>query len=334
MVETEYGYHLIYKRDQKTSPAYTIQRVLMPLSDIYDVIPVASPWVNTALSGKHLSRAAVEFDPNTGSPFVGITFNAEGGELFGQLTQALVGQPIAIFLDGEPISTPVVQQAIFGGQAVITGDFTLNEAKLLAQRLNAGALPVPLALLSQQTVGPTLGATSLSMSVKAALVGFVLVALYMVAYYRLAGLFSVAALILYAVLNLAVYRIFGVTITLAGVAGFILSLGMAVDANVLIIERMKEELASGRDFASATREGFIRAWPAIRDSNVATLVVAVVLYVFSTSFVRGFALLLGIGVLISMFTDVTVTRNYMDAAFPRKTLALPAVSGLSKKSSS
>ena len=203
VVETEYGYHLIYKRDQKTSPAYTIQRVLMPLSDIYDVIPVASPWVNTALSGKHLSRAAVEFDPNTGSPFVGITFNAEGGELFGQLTQALVGQPIAIFLDGEPISTPVVQQAIFGGQAVITGDFTLNEAKLLAQRLNAGALPVPLALLSQQTVGPTLGATSLSMSVKAALVGFVLVALYMVAYYRLAGLFSVAALILYAVLNLA-----------------------------------------------------------------------------------------------------------------------------------
>ena len=334
VVETEYGYHLIYKRDQKTSPAYTIQRVLMPLSDIYDVIPVASPWVNTALSGKHLSRAAVEFDPNTGSPFVGITFNAEGGELFGQLTQALVGQPIAIFLDGEPISTPVVQQAIFGGQAVITGDFTLNEAKLLAQRLNAGALPVPLALLSQQTVGPTLGATSLSMSVKAALVGFVLVALYMVAYYRLAGLFSVAALILYAVLNLAVYRIFGVTITLAGVAGFILSLGMAVDANVLIIERMKEELASGRDFASATREGFIRAWPAIRDSNVATLVVAVVLYVFSTSFVRGFALLLGIGVLISMFTAVTVTRNYMDAAFPRKTLALPAVSGLSKKSSS
>lgn len=330
VVETEYGYHLIYKRDQKTSPAYTIQRVLMPLSDIYDVIPAASPWVNTSLSGKHLSRAAVEFDPNTGAPYVGITFNAEGGELFAQLTQKLVGEPIAIFLDGEAISTPVVQQAIFGGQAVITGDFTLNEAKLLAQRLNAGALPVPLTLLSQQTIGPTLGATSLAMSVKAALIGFALVAIYMIAYYRLAGLFSVVALILYALLNLAIYRIFGVTITLAGVAGFILSLGMAVDANVLTIERMKEEIAAGRDFAGATREGFLRAWPAIRDSNVATLVVAIVLYLFSTSFVRGFALLLGIGVLVSVFTAVMITRSFMDAAFPRKSLKLPWLSGLSK----
>lgn len=330
VIETEYGYHIIYKRDQKTLPAYSIQRVLMPLSDIFDVIPAASPWVNTSLSGKHLSRAAVEFDPNTGAPFVGITFNAEGGNLFGQLTQKLVGQPIAIFLDGEAISTPVVQQAIFGGQAVITGDFTLSEAKLLAQRLNAGALPVPLTLLSQQTVGPTLGAASLAMSVKAALVGFALVAIYMIAYYRLAGFFSVVALVLYALLNLAIYRIFGVTITLAGVAGFVLSLGMAVDANVLIIERMKEEIASGRDFAGATREGFLRAWPAIRDSNVATLVVAIVLYVFSTSFVRGFALLLGIGVVVSMFTAVMITRSFMDAAFPRKSLKHPWLSGISK----
>lgn len=331
-VETEYGYHLIYKRDQRTTPAYTIQRVLMPFSTIYDVIPEANDWVNTSLSGKHLTRAAVEFDPSTGAPYVAITFNSEGAELFAALTETHVGQPIAIFLDGSPISTPVVQQAIYGGQAVITGNFTVAEAKMLAQRLNAGALPVPLTLLSQQTIGPTLGATSLAMSVKAALVGFALVAIYMIAYYRLAGLFSVMALILYALLNLAIYRIFGVTITLAGVAGFILSLGMAVDANVLIIERMKEEIAAGRDFAGATREGFLRAWPAIRDSNVATLVVAVVLYLFSTSFVRGFALLLGIGVVVSMFTAVVITRSFMDAGFPRKSLKLPWLSGLSKPS--
>lgn len=332
VVETEFGYHLIYKRDEKTTPAYTIQRILLPLSDIYDVIPSASPWVNTNLSGKHLSRAAVEFDPNTGAPYIALTFNTEGADLFAELTQAHVGQPIAIFLDGEPISTPVVQQAIYGGQAVITGDFTLAEAKLLAQRLNAGALPVPVELLSQQTVGPTLGASSLSMSVKAAFVGFALVALYMVAYYRLAGLFSVIALILYAFLNLAVYKLFNVTITLAGVAGFILSLGMAVDANVLIIERMKEEIRAGRDFRGAIHEGFVRAWPAIRDANAATLVTAVILYIFSSSFVRGFALLLGIGVVVSVFTAITVTRSYMEAVFPRKIAALPWLSGLSKKS--
>jgi preprotein translocase subunit SecD len=330
VVETEFGYHLIYKRDQRTTPAFTIQRVLMKFSSIYDVVPEADDWVNTELSGKHLTRAVVEFDPATGAPYVAMTFNAEGGDLFATLTETFVGQPIAIFLDGAPISTPVVQQAIYGGQAVITGDFTVPEAKILAQRLNAGALPVPLTLLSQQTVGPTLGATSLEMSVKAALVGFFLVAFYMIAYYRLAGLFSVIALVLYALLNLAIYRFLGVTITLAGVAGFILSLGLAVDANVLIIERMKEEMAAGRDLAGATREGFLRAWPAIRDSNVATLVVAVVLYLFSTSFVRGFALLLGIGVLVSMFTAVIITRSFMDAAFPRRSLKFPWLSGLSK----
>ena len=333
-VETEFGYHLIYKRDQKTSPAYTIQRVLMPLSDIYDVVPQVEPWVNTGLSGKHLARAGVEFDPNSGTPYIALTFNAQGGDLFGKLTQTHVGQPIAIFLDGEPISTPVVQQAIYGGQAVITGDFTVPEAKLLAQRLNAGALPVAVTLLSQQTVGPTLGATSLNMSVKAALVGFALVALYMVAYYRLVGLFSVVALILYALLNLALYKIFDVTISLSGVAGFVLSLGMAVDANVLIIERMKEEIKAGRDLSSATREGFQQAWPAVRDANGPTFVVAVVLYLFSTSFVRGFALLLGIGILVSMFTAITITRSYMDAAFPKKALAFPWLSGLSKPSKS
>jgi protein-export membrane protein SecD len=330
VVEDEFGYHLLFKQDERTVRVYDGQRILMPLSGPEAVIPNLSPWKNTALSGKHLKSASVQFDPQTGVPHVALQFNDEGATLFAELTASHVGEPIAIFLDGQPISTPVVQTAIYGGQAVITGNSTVEEAKLLAQRLNAGALPVPVTLLSQQTVGPTLGSASLDQSIKAGLIGFALIAAYMVAYYRLAGLFSVVALVLYAFLNLAVYRLFGVTITLSGIAGFVLSMGMAVDANVLIIERMKEELASGRDLDSSMREGFARAWPAIRDSNVASLVSALVLYLFSASFIRGFALLLGIGVVISLFTAVTATRLFMRAFFPEAVLRFPILSGLPK----
>lgn len=330
VVETDFGYHLIYKKAQKAVPAFKIQHIAMKLSSMSDLLPATSPWKNTGLSGKQLENAAVEFDQQTGSPLVGITFDSEGGDLFGKLTQANIGKPIAIFLDGSPISTPVVQTAILGGRAVITGNFTLEEAKLLAQRLNAGALPVPVTLLSQQTIGPTLGSSSLQMSIFAALIGFALVAGYMIAYYRLAGLFSVIALILYAFLNLAIYRIFDVTITLSGIAGFILSLGMAVDANVLIIERMKEEMAAGRDFIGVIQEGFARAWPAIRDGNVSTLVVALVLYIFSASFIRGFALMLAIGVFVSLFTAITATRIFMLTMFPKRVIKMPWLSGLPK----
>lgn len=320
-VKTEFGYHLIYKEEARTSDAYTIQRVLMPFSSIYDIAPeLLNPWINTELSGKYLERAAVEFDYNTGEPYVAITFNSEGGDLFAALTEEFIGQPIAIFLDGTPISTPTVQQAIYGGRAVITGDFDVEEARLLAQRLNAGALPVPVELLSQQTVGPTLGAISLEKSVNAALFGFLLVALYMVAAYRLPGLVAVVALFLFAFLNLAAYRLFGVTITLAGIAGFVLSLGIAVDANVLIIERLKEEFLSGRDYVSSLDEAFHRAWTAIRDGNITTLIAAGVLYWFSSSFIRGFALTLSIGVILSMFTAITVTRAYLKAVVSSKSL--------------
>ena len=330
VVETDFGYHLIYKQDQTAIPAYNVQHITMKLSSMTDVLPPASPWKNTGLSGKQLKNAVVEFDQNSGNPHVSIAFDNEGGELFGKLTAANIGKPIAIFLDGTAISTPVVQAAIYGGTAVITGNFDLDEAKILAQRLNAGALPVPVTLLSQQTIGPTLGALSLQKSIIAALIGFALVAGYMIAYYRLAGLFSVIALILYAFLNLVVYRVFDVTITLSGIAGFILSLGMAVDANVLIIERMKEEIASGRDLLSSIHEGFARAWPAIRDGNVSTLVVALVLYVFSASFIKGFALMLGIGVVISLFTAITATRIYMITAFPKQAVKMSWLSGLPK----
>ncbi|NQV90221.1 protein translocase subunit SecD [Candidatus Uhrbacteria bacterium] len=330
VVESEFGFHLIYKQDQRSTQAYTIQRVLMPLSTIYDIIPTPSPWVNTELSGKYLERAGVEFDQNTGTAHVALTFNAEGGDLFGQLTEAHIGEPIAIFLDGVPISTPVVQQAIYGGRAVITGDFTVEEAKLLAQRLNAGALPVPVNLLSQQTVGPTLGASSLQKSIVAGLFGFLLVALYMIAAYRLPGLVAVVALLLFAFLNLAAYRLFGVTITLAGIAGLVLSLGIAVDANVLIIERFKEEYAAGRDFISSVDEAFKRAWTAIRDGNVTTLIAAGVLYWFSSSFIRGFALTLSIGVILSMFTAIVVSRVYLKSLLLWKGIRKPSLFGVKR----
>ncbi len=330
-IETDFGYHLIQKRDTREIPAYTIQRIILPLTSIYDIVPESSPWKNTDLNGKHLDRATVQFDQNTGGAYVALDFNSEGGDLFGELTESHVGEPIAIFLDGAPISVPTVQQAIYGGRAVITGNFTVDEAKLLAQRLNAGALPVPVELLSQQTIGPTLGSISLSKSIQAALYGFALVALFMIAMYRLPGLIAVLALFLFAFLNLAAYRLFGVTVTLAGIAGFVLSLGIAVDANVLIIERLKEEFASGRDFVSSLDEAYKRAWTAIRDGNITTLIAAAVLYWFSSSFIRGFALTLSIGVILSMFTAITVTRIYLKTALEWKAIRKPPLFGFKRK---
>lgn len=332
VVQTAFGYHLVYKREIKPVTTYKFQRILLPLAKEADVSPAASPWKNTDLSGKHLKSAQVQFDQSSSQPFVAIAFDDEGGKLFAEMTARLVGQPIAIFLDGEPISTPVVQQAIYGGQAVINGDFTLEDSKLLAQRLNAGALPVPIKLLSQQTIGPTLGLASLQQSVEAALIGFTLVALFMIAVYRLPGVIAVLALVLYAFLNLLVYRLFGVTITLAGIAGFVLSVGMAVDANVLIIERIKEELAGGRDWPSAVRVGFTRAWSAIRDGNVVTLVSATILYAFSSSFVRGFALTLAVGVFVSLFTAIVVARAYMGFLFPEAASRHRWLSGFTRPS--
>jgi protein-export membrane protein SecD len=310
-VETDFGYHIIYKSDERSEIGYNFERVLVAQSDIFDIVPPVSPWSNTDLSGKHLDKARVEFDVTTGQPYVSLQFNGEGADLFGDITATHVGEQIAIFLDGEVISAPTVQSVIYGGQAIITGNFTVDEAKLLSQRLNAGALPVPVDLLSQQTVGPTLGAISLSKSISAALFGFLLVGLFMIGMYRLPGLVAVVALVLYAFLNLAAYRIFGVTVSMAGIAGFVLSLGIAVDANVLIIERLREELTGGRDFSSALDEAYKRAWTAIRDGNITTLIAAGVLYWFSSSFIKGFALTLSIGVILSMFTAITITRLYL-----------------------
>lgn len=269
------------------------------------------PFKPTGLNGRHLKRAQLVFESKTGVPQVSLQLTDEGAKLFAEITKRDIGKIVAIYLDGRPISLPVVQSEIPDGRAVITGRFTPSEAKLLVTRLNSGALPVPISLISQQTIGASLGAESLAKSLKAGVYGLLLVALFMIFFYRLPGVISVAALIIYVLIVLSLYKLIPVTLTLAGIAGFILSLGMAVDANVLIFARMREELKAGKTLNQSVEEGFRRAWLSVRDSHVTTLIGAFVLYVFTTSIVKGFALTLGIGVLISLFTATIVTRKIL-----------------------
>lgn len=271
----------------------------------------ADEWVSTGLSGKQLKRAALTFDSQTRKPEVSLELNSEGAALFAQITKRNLGKPVAIFLDGVPISIPTVQNEITDGSAVITGSFNAAEAKLLSTRLNSGALPVPIKLISQQTIGASLGTESLSASLTAGLWGLLFVALFMIALYRLPGVISILALAVYTLAVLSIYKFLPVTLTLAGIAGFILSLGIGVDANVLIFARMREELAAGKPIVTAMLEGFRRSWPSIRDSHVTTFIGASVLYLFTTSIVKGFALTLGIGVILSLVTSTVVTRCFL-----------------------
>ena len=311
VIETKFGYHIIYKYDETKEIQHHLKHVLFKKTKPEDVAPELDPWLNTDLSGKQLERASVEFNNQTGEVEVGLKFDNEGKDLFAEITKRNVGKPVAIFLDGGIISAPVVQTVISGGQAVITGNFSIQEAKLLAQRLNAGALPLPIHIVGQSTVGPTLGRISLQKSLMAGIIGFALVLLFMLLYYRLPGLLAGFALILYVVLVLAVFKLVPVTVTLAGVAGFILSLGMAVDANILIFERIREELCDGRSYSRAITEGFERAWTSIRDGNVSTLITCAILYWFGTSIVRGFAVTLSVGIVLSMFSAITITRIWL-----------------------
>jgi preprotein translocase subunit SecD len=276
-----------------------------------DVRPAPDPWKNTGLSGKDVQHAQLEFDSTSNRPQVLLTFNDEGKKLFAEITKRDVGKLVAIFLDGSPISIPRVQQEITDGSAVISGSFDVAEAKLLAQRLNAGALPVPITLLSQQTIGASLGQDSLQKSLYAGLIGFLIVVSFMILYYRLPGLLASLALAMYTAFSLAIFKLLGITLTLSGIAGVILSIGMAVDANILIFERLKEELRNGRPLASAIDEGFKRAWTSIRDSNVSSLITCAILYSFTSSSVRGFAVTLALGIGISMFSAITVTRSLL-----------------------
>ena len=274
------------------------------------------PLQPTGLNGKHLKRASVVFDQQTYQSQVSLTLNDEGAQLFAEITKRNLGKIVAIYLDGVPISTPVVQSEIKDGNAIITGMSGPNEAKILATRLNSGALPVPISLVSQQTIGASLGAESLSKSLRAGVYGLILVALFMILFYRLPGVISVLALVVYVLIVLTLYKLIPVTLTLAGIAGFILSLGMAVDANVLIFARMREELKAGKTLNASVHEGFSRAWLSIRDSHATTLLSAFVLYAFTTSIVKGFALTLGLGALVSLFTATVITRTFL-AAFLR-----------------
>ena len=308
IVETQFGFHLIYKIAERTDESIQVYRILIAKQTEADY---AEPFKYTGLTGKHLKKAQVSFNPNTNEPEVSLEFNDEGKDLFAEITSKNVGKIVGIFLDGDPISLPKVNEKISEGRAVITGKFTLEEAKTLVRRLNAGALPVPINLISQQTVGASLGHESLTQSLEAAILGLILVGLFMIIYYRLPGLLSVISLCVYGVLLLAIFKLIPVTLTLAGIAGFILSVGMAVDANVLIFERMKEELKLDKPIGSAIDEGFKRAWPSIRDGNISTLITCAILYWFGTSIIQGFALTLFIGILISMISALLITRVFI-----------------------
>jgi preprotein translocase subunit SecD len=331
-------------------------------------------WKPSGLSGKQLQRATPEIQGSAGfnQPVVRLEFNEEGKELFAKITSENVGKPVAIVLDGQILSAPTVNEAITDGIAVISGSFSAEDVKILARRLNSGALPVPIKLVSQQNVGATLGKESVQKSVIAGLIGLILIVVFMISYYRFPGFLASLALLMYTIVAFAVFKIgisgtavilvglffflsltvnarfgflallsylvlmfFGslqpVTLTLAGIAGFILSIGMAVDANILIFERLKEEIRAGKDTAKAVEDGFNRAWLSIRDSNVSSLITCFILYMYGTPTIKGFAVTLAVGILVSMFTAISVTKNLLKIFMGNNLLTRPWLFGVTRK---
>ncbi|MDE2041000.1 MAG: preprotein translocase subunit SecD [Patescibacteria group bacterium] len=316
-------------------------------------------FMPTGLNGGMVGSAAVQFNTTTNQPVVELAFNSDGRTLFDQITKAHTGDYLGIFLDGQPISVPVIREEISDGKAEISGSFTVDQAKELVRNINYGALPVPISLISTQTIGPSLGQAAVNGGIKAGIVAFIIIAIFLVAWYRLPGLVASIALAIYVTLSLLIFKIgvspliificfimmllamryhwgFGlagvvfyvlvafspgalspVTLTSAGIAGFILSIGMAVDANILIFERMKEELNRGLPIWDAMHHGFERAWLSIRDSNFSSIITGFILYIFgSTSIVTGFALVFVVGVVVSMFTAITISRLFLYAVAP------------------
>ena len=276
-------------------------------------------FTSTDLTGRSLDRAALEFGQGGTSghvqnePIVRLDFNRDGGDLFASITKENVGRTLAIFLDGDLKSAPVINEEITGGSAIVSGGFTPQEARDLVRNLNLGALPVPIELISTQTIGASLGKDALDKGVQAGMFGLIAVAIFLLVWYRLPGLVAVISLTVYIIIMLALFKLIPVTLTAAGLAGFLLSIGMAVDANVLIFERMREELKAGSDTESSTHNGFKRAWLSIRDGNISSIITAIILFWFGTSLVKGFALTFGIGIIISMFTAITVSRTFLYA---------------------
>lgn len=277
----------------------------------------------TGLTGRLLTRAALQFGNGqhalSNEPIVSLEFNSEGAELFAKITRENVGRQLAIFLDGKLESSPVIQQEITGGSAVITGNFTPEEARELVRNLNLGALPVPIELIQTESIGASLGAEAVEAGLMSGLIGFSAVAVFLLLWYRLPGAVAVVALFLYITLMLAIFKLIPVVLTAAGIAGFILSIGLAVDANILIFERMKEELRAGREMEAAMHEGFRRAWTSIRDSNIAHIIAGVILFWFGTSLIKGFALVFTLGVVVSMLSAITISRTFLLALKMRYT---------------
>ena len=277
--------------------------------------PVSDLFESATITGKDLASTELQFQGQVGisQPVVVLHFTSQGAQLFGDLTKKNVGRVFGIFLDGTPISTPVIREAIPNGTAVISGNFSAEIAKELARNLNYGALPVPIELIYTQTISGTLGAAAIKDGIMAGLYGIIAVILFMILWYRLPGVVAGLALTIYVAATLAIFQLIPVTLTAAGIAGFILSVGMAVDANILIFERMKEEMRAGKHINDAIHDGFGRAWPSIRDSNISSMITAVILFWFGTSLIKGFALVFGLGVLVSMLTAISVSRTFLQA---------------------
>jgi protein-export membrane protein SecD len=284
---------------------------------------IGRSYTDTGLTGQYLKSAELKFGNGAAgeaqnAPIVVLNFTPEGAALFQKITAENVGKQLAIFLDGAPISEPTIQEAISGGSATITGQFSPQEARSLVENLNFGALPVPIELVSSNTIGPTLGADAYNAGVTASLIGFALVSLFMILWYRLPGVIATIALFVYGLITIALMKWIPITLTASGIAGFILSIGLAVDANVLIFERMKEELRNGKGAQEALKIGFGRAWPAIRDGHLTMIISAIILFWIGTSLVKGFALVFGLGVLTSLFTAISVSRVFLRVLVPEE----------------
>lgn len=319
LVESQFGWHIIKKieeRGEGEEKEIRAAHILFPKQSI-EMLPDSVRFKATGLSGKNLKDAFVDYQgQGFGAPQVGLQFDSEGAQLFADITKRNLQKQVAIFLDDEIISAPTVQNEIVDGRAVITGSFTLEEVKDLVGRLNEGALPVPIEPVGQKSIGESLGEGALRESLYAGAIGLLAVSVYMILYYRFLGFGAVFALLIYSAMLLALFRLSGftpfpITLTLSGIAGFILSIGIAVDANVLIFERTREELAYGKSPAKALEEGFRRAWPSIRDGHVSTLITTVILMMLGTGFVKGFAIILALGVLLSLFTAVVLVRAWL-----------------------
>ena len=304
------------------NPERAVQAIIRPA-----YLEFISPRGDVILTGADLRNATAQKDPITGEFEVALKFTDEGAEKFAEATTRYLHQQIAIVLDGELLQNPVVQTPILDGRAAIVGYDTLEEAHEIAVLLRSGALPLKVEVMQKNVVGPSLGKDSLDRSITAGIIGIALILAFMITYYRVPGLIANIALVVYSVLILAMFSFFNVTLTLSGLAGFILSLGIAVDSNIIIFERIKEELKRGKPLRPAVRSGFKRAFRAILDANVTTLIAAGVLFYFGTGVIKGFGLTLMIGILVSMFTAITLTRLMLQLVADSRIVRNPKLYG-------